>query len=95
MHERGRCGRVYGAINNPTIGDQANERETLYATVDNLGAQNQYTVIQTQATHGGESFELLVDCGSTHSFFNPRCLRKMKLDQFNTRPMIVEMANGT
>ena len=65
----------------------------MYAIVDNLGAQNEYIVIQTQATHGGESFGLLVDSGSTLSFLSPRCLRKLKLDQFNTRPMIVETAN--
>ena len=26
-----------------------------------------------------ETFELLIDCGSTHSFLSPRCLRKLKL----------------
>ena len=91
---RGRGGRAYGARNNPTFGDEVNNRVTLYAAVDNPGAQNQYAVIQTEATHGGETFELLIDCGSTHSFLSPRCLRKLKLDQFNTRPMTVEMANG-
>ena len=93
MNGSGR-GRAYGARNNPTVGEEANNRATLYAAVDNPGAQNQYAVIQTEATHGGETFELLIDCGSTHSFLSPRCLRKLKLDQLNTRPMTVEMANG-
>ena len=52
MNGRGRGGRAYGARNNPTVGDQANDRATLYVVVDNPGAENQYVVIQTQATHG-------------------------------------------
>ena len=83
MNGRGRVGRDYGSRNNPTIGDQANKRVTLYAIVENPSAQNQYAVIQTQDTHGGETFKLLIDCRSTHSFLSPRCLRKLKLDQFN------------
>ena len=35
MNGRGRGARAYGTRNNPTIGDQANERATLYATIDN------------------------------------------------------------
>ena len=65
MNGRGRGGRAYGARNNPTTGDQANDQATLYAAVDNPGAHNQYAFIQTQATHGGETLQLLIDCKST------------------------------
>ena len=51
-------------------------------------------MIQTPANHQGVSFELLIDCGSTHSFLSPKCLRKLKLNQLSTEPMMVELANG-
>ena len=98
---RGRVARVQGRglggrnyAERPTVGDEANERATLHAVIDNPGAQNQYAVIQTTAAHQGVLFELLIDCGSTHSFLSPKCLRKLKLNQFPTKPMTVELANG-
>ena len=51
-------------------------------------------VIQVLATHEGKSFQLLIDCGSTHSYLSPRCLRKLRLNQYISKPMTVELANG-
>ena len=90
----GRGGRAYAAAAEPTVNDEANKRATLYAAIDNPGAQNQYAVIQTKAIHQGETFDLLIDCGSTHSFLSPKCLRKLKLNQYPVRAMTVELANG-
>lgn len=39
-------------------------------------------------------FELLIDCGSTHSFLSPKCLRKLGLNQYQTNTMTMELANG-
>ena len=66
----------------------------LHAAIDNRGAQNQYAVIQTPANYQGTVFELLIDCGSTHSFLSPKCLRKLGLNQYPTNSMTVELANG-
>ena len=51
-------------------------------------------MIQTPATHQGVSFDLLIDCGSTHSFLSPKCLRKLRLDQYPIKPMTIELADG-
>lgn len=37
--------------------------------------------------------DLIIDCGSTHSFLLPKCLRKLGLNQLPTRKMVVELAN--
>ena len=76
------------------MADEAGERAQLFAAIDNPGAPQQYAVIQTAATHQGEEFKILIDCGSTHSFLSPKCLRKLKLDQYQIKPMTVELANG-
>ena len=39
-------------------------------------------------------FELLINCGSTHLFLSPKCLRKLGLNQYPTNTMTVELANG-
>ena len=75
-HGRGRGGRAYAANAEPTLANEENERAMLHAAIDNRGAQNQYAVIQTPANYQGTLFELLIDCGSTHSFLSPKCLRK-------------------
>ena len=77
----GRGGRAYASNARPTIADEANDHGRVHAAIDNLGACNQYAMIQTPANHQGVSFELLIDCGSTHSFLSPRCLKKLKLNQ--------------
>ena len=56
------------------MADEVGERAQIFAAIDNPGAPQQYAVIQTAATHQGEEFKLLIDCGSTHSFLSPRCL---------------------
>ena len=76
----GRGGRAYAAATKPIVNDEANERATLYAAIDNPGAQNQYAVIQTKSIHQGETFDLLIDCGSTHSFLSPKCLKKIEAE---------------
>ena len=102
---RGRVARIYGRPRGraaharatpaePTLADNANERAMLHAAIDNPGVQNQYAVIQTPANHQGEPFQRLIDCGSTHSFLSPKCLRRLKLNQYPVNPMTVEMANG-
>ena len=70
-HGNGRGGRAYNA--GPTIADEANDHGRVHVAIDNLGARNQYAMIQTPANHQGVFFEILIDCGSTHSFLSPRC----------------------
>ncbi|MCO5611003.1 hypothetical protein L7F22_065251 [Adiantum nelumboides] len=101
---RGRAARIFGrdqrrnahahaAFRNPTLGE-GHERATIYAAIDNRRAQHQFTVIHTPATHQGKDFNFLIDCGSTHSFLSPKCLRKLQLNQQSDKPMLVELANG-
>ena len=78
----------------PTLASKENERATLHEAIENCGAHNQYAVIQAPANHQGTVFELLIDCGSTHLFFLPKCLRKLGLSQYPTNTMTVELANG-
>ena len=73
--------RAHATDAGPTIADEADERDKVHAVIDSPGARNQYAVIQNPASHQGVSFELLIDCGSTHSFLSPKCLRKLKLNQ--------------
>ena len=96
MHGRGRgqAAHVNATIGEPTLAEEEGDRAQLFAAIDNPGAPQQYAVIQTTADHEGKEFKLLIDCGSTHSFLSPRCLRKLKLNQYPIKPMTVELANG-
>lgn len=85
----GQRAHVNAAVRKPTVTDEVGERAQLFTAIDNPGAPQQYAV-----THQGEEFKLLIDCGSTHSYLSPRCLRKLKLDQYQINPMKVELANG-
>ncbi|MCO5599699.1 hypothetical protein L7F22_053804 [Adiantum nelumboides] len=94
--ERGaeRGARTFVAVGEPTLNDDEEERATLFAAIDNPGARQQYAVIQTTANHQGEQFKLLIDCGNTHSFLSPKFLRKLGLNQYPVRRLVVELANG-
>ncbi|MCO5566674.1 hypothetical protein L7F22_020352 [Adiantum nelumboides] len=76
-----RGARAFAVVGEPTLNDEEEERATLFTAIDNPGARQQYAVIQITANHQGEKFELLIDCGSTHSFLSPKCLRKLGLNQ--------------
>ncbi|MCO5582117.1 hypothetical protein L7F22_036007 [Adiantum nelumboides] len=97
-HGRGRGGergaRAFAAVGEPTLNDEEEERATLFAAIDNPGARQQYAVIQTIANHQGEKFELLIDCDNTHSFLSPKCLKKLGLNQYPIKRLVVELANG-
>ncbi|MCO5553037.1 hypothetical protein L7F22_006557 [Adiantum nelumboides] len=82
------------AVGEPTLNDEEEERATLFVAIDNLRAREQYAVIQTTANHQGEKFKLLIDCGSTHSFLSSKCLRKLGLNQYPVKSLVVELANG-
>ncbi|MCO5580631.1 hypothetical protein L7F22_034501 [Adiantum nelumboides] len=90
----GRGARTFAAVGEPTLNDDEEERATLFAAIDNPGARQQYAVIQTTANHQGEKFKLLIACGSTHSFISPKCLRKLGLNQYPVKRLVVELANG-
>lgn len=91
---RGRGQAAHARVNvQPTLENEAKERATLHVAIDNLGAQQQYTLIQVLAEHQGTKFQLLIDCGSTYSFLSPKCLRKLGLNQVKSSPLIVELAN--
>ena len=63
---QGRNAHAHATLGKPTLGE-SEERATLYAAIDNPGPQRQFAVIKTLATHQGTKFNLLIDCGSTHS----------------------------
>ncbi|MCO5606457.1 hypothetical protein L7F22_060645 [Adiantum nelumboides] len=79
---RGAIARANAAIDQPTVRDETDERAVLHAAIDNPGAHQQFAIIQAPGTHQGEKVEFLIDCGSTHSFLSPRCMRKLKLNQY-------------
>ncbi|MCO5578774.1 hypothetical protein L7F22_032620 [Adiantum nelumboides] len=95
---RGRgCGvvaRANAAIDQPTVGDEADERAVLHATIDNPDARQQLAIIQAPRTHQGDKVEFLIDCGSTYSFLSPKCMRKLKLNQYLANRLVVDLANG-
>ncbi|MCO5586894.1 hypothetical protein L7F22_040839 [Adiantum nelumboides] len=62
------------------VGDEADERAVLHVAIENPGAC--------------EKVEFLIDCGSTHSFLSPICMRKLKLNQYPANRLVVELANG-
>ncbi|MCO5577039.1 hypothetical protein L7F22_030861 [Adiantum nelumboides] len=62
--------------------------------MDNPGARQQFAIIQALGTHQCKKVEFLIDCGSTHSFLSPRCMRKLKLNQYPANRLVVELANG-
>ncbi|MCO5570694.1 hypothetical protein L7F22_024421 [Adiantum nelumboides] len=86
--------RTNATISQPTLGDEADKRAVLHAAIDNPGARQQFSIIQAPGTHQGEKVEFLIDCGSTHSFLSPRCMRKLKLNQYPANRLVVELANG-
>lgn len=58
-------GRVNAIYAEPTLrGYEEEQPATLFAEIDN-------PIIQAPATQGGDSFNLLIDCGSTHLFLSP------------------------
>ncbi|MCO5548937.1 hypothetical protein L7F22_002401 [Adiantum nelumboides] len=75
-------------------GDEADERAVLHAAIDNLSARQQFAIIQAPGTHQGEKVEFLIDCGSTHSFLSPKCMKKLKLNQYPANKLVVKLANG-
>ncbi|MCO5552972.1 hypothetical protein L7F22_006492 [Adiantum nelumboides] len=85
--------RANAAIGQPTVGDEADERAVLHAVIDNPGACQQFAIIQAPDTHQGEKVESLIDFGSTHSFLSPRCMRKLRLNQYPANRLMVELAN--
>ncbi|MCO5608798.1 hypothetical protein L7F22_063015 [Adiantum nelumboides] len=91
---RGAVARANAAIGQPTVGDEADERAVQHAAIDNPGARQQFAIIQALGTHQGEKVEFLIDCGSTHSFLSPRCMRKLRLNQYPANRLVVELANG-
>ncbi|MCO5576354.1 hypothetical protein L7F22_030163 [Adiantum nelumboides] len=56
--DQGRNAQAHAAFGNPTLGEE-HERATIYATIDNSGAQRQFAVIQTPATHQGKNGDTL------------------------------------
>ena len=68
---RGEAAQANATHAEPTLGSYEEQRATLFAAINNLAAGQQYEVIQVPATQGGESFQLLIACGSTHSFLSP------------------------
>ena len=74
--------------------DQATKHAILHEEIKNLGVQNQYVVIQIPANYQGVSFYLLINFGNTHSILSPKCLEKLKLNQYLTRPMTNKLDNG-
>ncbi|MCO5591350.1 hypothetical protein L7F22_045332 [Adiantum nelumboides] len=50
-HGRGRGARAFAAVGEPTLNDDEEERATLFAVIDNPGAQQQHAVIKTTTNH--------------------------------------------
>jgi len=85
---------VCSMIGEPTLEMEEDEQATIHTAIEHQGPNQQFFVIQTPATYQGRSFQLLIDCGSMHSFLSPKCLRKLQLNQKPAQKMIIGLASG-
>ena len=91
-----RQGQVRGAANQVTLNDEFEEKAEIYAALDPSGRNQQYSVIETQVEYQGNSFSLLVDSGSTHSFISPTMVSKLGVRAIPTgKRLRASLANGS
>ena len=83
-------------MNQVTLDDEFEERAVIYAALDPSGRNQQFSVIEAPVESLGNSFSLLVDSGSSHSFISPSMVAKLGVSPVPTgKRLRASLANGS